>query len=127
MIFSGELRRLDHKNVEQSLRAMENHIRSLQEQLEYTLYNLDSTNIQSLDTALTDIISSQGGINISGDSLMLCGSDGEKIVMGAQGGGFQLQLAGRGGQPAIYLDGSGDIVVGSAAKVYLDCGCWDGQ
>jgi len=127
MIFSNVLRKLDHKNVEQSLRMMENHIRSLQEQLEYTLYNLDSTNIQSLDTALTDIISSQGGINISGDSLILYGGAGEKVVMGAQGGEFQLQLAGKGGQAAIYLDDGGEIVVGSRARIYLDCGSWDDE
>jgi len=125
MIFSGTMKRLDAGNVEQSLRVMESYIRSMQEQLEYTLYNLDSTNITSLDTGLTDIASKGGGINISGESISLSGPGGEKAVLGDQKGRFVLSLAGKGGQPAIYLDSRGRIVVGSQADVYVDGGRWD--
>lgn len=125
MIFGSVMRRLDVSDVAGSLRVMENHIRSLQEQLEYTLYNLDSTNVTALDTTVTDIVSPDGGIHISGDGLALYGRQGEKILMGGRDGVFQLQMAGRDGQPAIYLDSSGTIVVGSHARVQLDCGTWD--
>ena len=54
MIFGSVMRRLDVSDVAGSLRVMENHIRSLQEQLEYTLYNLDSTNVTELDTNMAD-------------------------------------------------------------------------
>ncbi|MDD6315815.1 MAG: hypothetical protein PUB63_02215 [Clostridia bacterium] len=125
MIFGSVMRRLDVSDVAGSLRVMENHIRSLQEQLEYTLYNLDSTNVTELDTNITDIVSSDGGIHISGEGLSLYGRQGEKIVMGGRDGVFQLQIAGRGGQPAIYLDSGGTVVVGSQARIQLDCGTWD--
>ena len=45
--------------------------------------------------------------------------------MGGRDGVFQLQIAGRGGQPAIYLDSGGTVVVGSQARIQLDCGTWD--
>ena len=125
MIFSSVMGRLDRKNVEKSLGIMENHIRSMQEQLEYTLYNLDSSNITSLDTALTDISSEKGGMTISGESIALTGAGGERVVMGDQGGLFRLELAGRGGVPALWLDGSGNIVIGSRAEIHADCGRWD--
>ena len=74
MIFSNTLRKLDYDDVKKSLIVMENHIRSMQEQLEYTLYNLDSANITSLNTDITDIVSTEGGINISGEMVSLKGS-----------------------------------------------------
>lgn len=125
MIFSGALRKLDAKNVEKSLMIMENHIRSMQEQLEYTLYNLDSTNITSLDTGMTDITSGDGGISITGDCISLTGAAGERVLMGNQGDKFVLSIAGKGGQPAIYLNSRGAIAVGQQAEVSIDCGRWD--
>lgn len=123
MIFGSAMKKLDYGNVPRSLQVMESHIRSLQEQLEYTLYNLDSTNVTSIDTSVTDIAS--GGISISGASISLAGSGGEMVLMGNQGDTFRLVLAGRGGIPALYLDSMGKIVVGEQAEMYLDCGVWD--
>lgn len=125
MIFGSVMKKLDYENVPRSLQVMESHIRSLQEQLEYTLYNLDSANVTSLDTSVTDITSDNGGISISGDSISLVGTGGEKVIMGKQGDSFRLELAGKGGAPALYLDSRGKIVVGEQAEVYLDCGVWD--
>lgn len=125
MIFSGTLRRLDDQDTTRRLATVENYIRSMQEQLEYTLYNLDSTNITSLDTGVTDITSAGGSINISGEMVSLRGPKGEKAIMGNDGGGFTLELAGEGGRAAIFLDGSGRITVGSAAVINVDGGSWD--
>ncbi|MEA4920810.1 MAG: hypothetical protein VB078_07810 [Clostridiaceae bacterium] len=125
MIFGSAMKKLDYENVSRSLQVMESHIRSLQEQLEYTLYNLDSANVTSIDTCVTDITSNNGGISISGGSISLVGSLGEKVIMGNQGDIFRLVLAGKGGIPALYLDSSGRIVVGEQSEIYLDCGVWD--
>ncbi len=125
MIFSGTLRRLDDHDVGRRLSIVENYIRSMQEQLEYTLYNLDSTNITSLDTGVTDITSSGGSINISGELISLRGAKGERAVMGNDGGRFTLELAGEGGRAAIFLDSSGRITVGSGAVINVDGGRWD--
>lgn len=125
MIFGRSMKKLDHNDVRRSLAVMEDHIRSMQEQLEYTLYNLDSTNVQSLDTALTDIISSSGGISISGESISLLGSGDEKVEMGQKGGRFGLAIAGKGGHNAIWLDSLGRVTIGTAAEIHMDCGRWD--
>ena len=116
MIFSGVMRRLDTNDTRRSLRIMEDHIRSMQEQLEYTLYNLDSTNVTSIGG---------DGMSISGESIALYGSGGERIVMGRQGSAFRMEMAGKGGRSAVYLDGSGRVCVGPEAAVYIDCGTWE--
>ena len=123
MIFSGVMRRLDTNDTRRSLRIMEDHIRSMQEQLEYTLYNLDSTNVTSIDPGVTSI--GGDGMSISGESLALYGSGGERIVMGRQGSAFRMELAGKGGRSAVYLDGGGRVCVGPEAAVYIDCGTWE--
>lgn len=123
MIFSGVMRRLDTNDTRRSLRIMEDHIRSMQEQLEYTLYNLDSTNVTSIDPGVTSI--GGDGMSISGESIALYGSGGERIVMGRQGSAFRMEMAGKGGRSAVYLDGSGRVCVGPEAAVYIDCGTWE--
>ena len=125
MIFSNTLRKLDYDDVKKSLIVMENHIRSMQEQLEYPLYHLDSANITSLHTDITDIVSTEGGINISGEMVSLKGSRGETVILGGTGGDFRIVLAGTGGSPAIYMGSDGRLVVGSSCEVHLDCGEWD--
>ena len=41
---------MDDLSVEQSVKTIANHLRSMQEELEYRLTNLDSTNITSINT-----------------------------------------------------------------------------
>lgn len=55
LIFEKELGRLNNLSVEQSIKAIANHIRNLQDDLEYRLTNLDSTNIKSIDTNETTL------------------------------------------------------------------------
>ena len=52
-IFTTQLGRLDYTNSARSLRHMANHLRYIQEQLEYTLANLDSSNVTSIETDVT--------------------------------------------------------------------------
>ena len=44
-VFTNQLRNIDPMNPAEAIKTMANHIRYIQEQLEYTLLNLDSTNI----------------------------------------------------------------------------------
>ena len=54
-IFTQSLRKIDMSNPQEALKEMANHIRYIQEQLEYTLMNLDSSNIISIDTDDTEL------------------------------------------------------------------------
>ena len=54
-IFTQSLRTVHAANPAEAIKEMANHIRYIQEQLEYTLMNLDSSNIISIDTDDTDL------------------------------------------------------------------------
>lgn len=54
-IFTQSLRKVDWTNPSEAIKDMANHIRYIQEQLEYTLMNLDSSNITSIDTDDTQL------------------------------------------------------------------------
>lgn len=55
MIFSSQLGKLDGKTSEQAVKTIENHLRKIQEELEYRLGNLDSTNVTEIDTNETKL------------------------------------------------------------------------
>lgn len=53
MIFSSQLGKLDGYTQEQAVKAVANHLRKVQEELEYRLSVLDSTNVTEIDTNIT--------------------------------------------------------------------------
>ena len=55
MIFSSQLGKLDGKTSEQAVKTIANHLRKIQEELEYRLGNLDSSNVTEIDTGLTEM------------------------------------------------------------------------
>lgn len=55
MIFSSQLGKLDGQTSEQAVKTIANHLRKVQEELEYRLGNLDSTNVTEIDTGLTEM------------------------------------------------------------------------
>ena len=123
-IFTAQLGRLEFSDPAAALRQMANHIRSLQEQLEYTLMNLDSSNITEIETDKTDIRSSDGGAAFTGSSLTLTGSGGEAFSAGGEEGSFRFSLRGRGGVQQMYLTGDGQLVITGNAAVTVDGGEW---
>ena len=125
MIFANDLRPLDYGDLRGSLSLVENHLRAMQEQLEYTLSNLDSANVTSLDPAQTAIASAGGSMRITDEALLLTGEDGQRVELGRRGGAFRMLLAGKGGGPALWLDGQGRVTVGGEAQINIDCGRWD--
>ena len=122
-VFTTQLGRLDPTDPA-ALQRLANHLRYLQETLEYTLMNLDSTNITEIETDKTDIRSSDGGASFSGNSLTLTGSGGESFTAGVVDGAFRFALRGRDGRQMLYLAGDGQLVITGNAAVSVDGGEW---
>lgn len=123
-VFTQSLRKIDFSNPVEALREMANHIRYIQEQLEYTLTNLDSSNIAEIDTNSTNISSSTGGSNLSGDSIALLGMGGETFEAGTVNGAFRFTLKGKGGKQILYLTSDGQLVITNNATISIDGGEW---
>ena len=60
MVFTTQLDRLEGKTAQEAVRSMANHIRRMQEELEYRLSVLDSSNICEIDAARTAIRTEDG-------------------------------------------------------------------
>lgn len=56
MIFSSSLGNVEKYTTETAIKSIANHVRKLQDELEYRLSHLDSTNINEIDTDETDLI-----------------------------------------------------------------------
>ena len=119
-IFTTQLRKVDFSNSAEALREMANHIRYIQEQLEYTLMNLDSSNITEIETDKTDIKSSTGGTDLSGDSVKLSGGKGEMFEVGTVNNVFRFTLNGRNGEQIMYMTGDGRFVITNNATITID-------
>lgn len=124
-IFNTVLKKIDTQNPTEALNEMAKHIRYIQEQLEWTLMNLDSTNIIEIETDKTDITSSSGSVNMTGETISLKGQNGESFTVGkGSSGGFTFVLNGKGGQQALYLSSDGQIYITKHANLSIDCGEW---
>lgn len=123
-IFHNQLNRIDPQNVAESLKTMANHIRYIQEQLEWTLSNLDSSNVTEIDTSETNITSA-GGSSFTGDSITLKGANGETFAAGVDGNNvFQFKLTGRNGTQIFYFTSAGELVITEKATMTIDGGEW---
>lgn len=125
-VFANQLRTINYSNSQEALKAMANHIRYIQEQLEYTLMNLDSSNVTELDTGKTNISSSSGGVSFTGNSITLKGSKGELFEVGTPEGvsSFRFTVKGANGDQVMYLTSDGQLVITNHATISLDGGEW---
>lgn len=124
MIFTQSLQKIDTANPQDAIKKMANHIRYIQEQLEYTLSNLDSRNIAEIDTDITTITDSSGMVNI-GSYLHLTGSNGESFSVGKNSAGkFEFTVKGKNGTQTLYLDSSGELIITKHANLTIDGGEW---
>lgn len=123
-VFQSQLRKLDYSRPETALKHMADHIRSIQEQLEYTLTNLDSSNITQIETDKTVITSSGGSVALTGDRISLSGKKGEKFTAGLKNSVFEFTVTGRQGQQAMYLNSSGQLVITKHTDLSIDGGEW---
>ena len=126
-IFTQQLRNIDPTKPAEALKAMENHIKYIQEQLEFTLMNLDSSNITEIETDKTNISSSTGSVTISSDAISLSGKNGEVFKAGndSSSGQFKFEVKGKGGTQVLYLNSSGELVITKNTYLSIDSGTWD--
>lgn len=123
MIFTQQLKKIDPHNVPEALKAMAQHIQYIQEQLEYTLMNLDSSNINEINTNET-VIGSGAGSQIAGDSITFRGTNGEVFEAGVREGSFVFSVKGKGGTQMMYLTSDGKLVLTNNAALHIDGGTW---
>ncbi len=124
MIFTQSLQKIDATNPQDAIKKMANHIKYLQEQLEYTLLNLDSRNINEIDTDKTTIINSAGSASI-GSYINLTGANGESFTAGKNNKGqFEFTVKGKGGKQTMYLNSSGELIITEHTNLTIDGGEW---
>ena len=115
-IFTKSIQNVDYSNPTQALKQMANHIRYIQEQLEYTLTNLD--------TDVTNITDASGTTSI-GSYIRLNGNNGESFTAGkSAGGAFEFTVKGSGGVQSMYLDSAGNLIITKHTNISIDCGQW---
>ena len=123
-IFTQSLQRIDASNPQDAIKKMVNHIKYIQEQLEYTLLNLDSRNITEIDTNETIITDSTESITI-GSYIHLTGPNGESFTVGKNSSGkFEFSVKDAEGKNTMYLNSSGKIEITNHANLTLDGGEW---
>lgn len=123
-VFTQSLRKINTANPQEAIKIMANHIKYLQEQLEFTLTNLDSQNINEIDIDKTTITDSTGTTNI-GSFINLTGANGESFIVGKNSSGqFEFAVKGKGGKQTMYLNSSGDLVITEHTNLTIDGGEW---
>lgn len=123
-IFTQSLQRIDSANPQDAVKKMANHIKYIQEQLEYTLLNLDSRNINEIDIDKTTITDSSGSTSI-GSFIYLTGANGESFTVGKNNKGqFEFAVKGNGGKQTMYLNSSGELIITEHTNLTIDGGEW---
>ena len=123
-IFTQQMQRIDTANPQDAIKKMANHIKYIQEQLEYTLLNLDSRNINEIDVNKTTITDSSGSTSI-GSYIHLTGASGESFTVGKNPKGqFEFTVTGKGGKQTMYLNSSGELIITEHTNLTVDGGEW---
>jgi hypothetical protein len=118
------LQQVEKDSPQEAVKKMAQHIRYVQEQLEYTLFNLDSRNIAEIDTDQTTITDSSGSTTI-GSTINIAGSNGESFKVGKNNlGRFEFSIEGAKGTQTMYLDESGNLIITKSANLTIDGGEW---
>lgn len=125
-IFAQSLQRIDASNPQEAIKKMANHIKYIQEQLEYTLFNLDSRHITEIDTDSTTITSSSGSTTTIGNTFInFTGSNGESFTVGKNNNGqFEFSIKGKNGKQTMYLNSSGELIITENTSLTIDGGDW---
>lgn len=127
-IFTQSLRNINTAAPQEAIKIMANHIKYIQEQLEYTLTNLDSQHINEIDIDKTTITDSTGSTNI-GSFINMSGANGERFTVGKNNqGSFEFTVYGKekNGKrmEMMYLNSSGDLVITEHTSLTIDGGEW---
>ena len=123
-IFTQSLQKIDTSNPQDAIKKLYQHIKYIQEQLEYTLFNLDSQNINEIDTDKTVITDSTGDTSI-GSYINLTGPKGESFSVGkGTSGRFEFSIKGKDGVQMMYLNSSGNLIITDHINLTVDGGEW---
>ena len=123
-IFTQSLQIRETDTEQEARKKMANHIKYIQEQLEYTLLNLDSQNINEIDIDKTTITDSSGSTSI-GSFINLTGPNGESFTVGKNPKGqFEFAVKGEGGNATMYLNSSGALAITENTILDIDGGEW---
>ena len=123
-IFTQQLQRIDTNDPKEAIKKMANHIKYIQEQLEYTLLNLDSRNVTEIDTDKTTITDSTGSTSL-GSFVYIKGNNGESFTVGKNPGGqFEFSVKGANGKQTLYLDSTGNLIITKNTNLTIDGGEW---
>lgn len=124
MIFTQSLQKIDESKPQEAIKKMVNHIKYIQEQLEFTLTNLDSENINEIE--VDKIVTNDGTSNTNlGSYIKISGANGESFTVGKKTSGqFEFAINGKNGTQTIYLNSSGQLVITDLAKLTVDGGEW---
>ena len=123
-IFTQSVPKVNPENPQDAVRKFYNHMRYMQEQLEYTLLNLDSRNINEIDVNKTTITDSSGSTSI-GSYIHLTGANGESFTVGKNPKGqFEFTVTGKGGKQTMYLNSSGELIITEHTNLTVDGGEW---
>lgn len=123
-IFTQSLQKIDYSNPQDAIKKLYKHIMYIQEQLEYTLFNLDSQNIKEIDTDSTTITDSTGSSSI-GSYINLSGANGESFTVGKNTKGvFEFTVKGKDGRQTMYLNSSGELIITEHTNLTIDGGEW---
>lgn len=129
MIFTQQLQRIDTSNPQDAIKKMANHIKYLQEQLEYTLLNLDSRNVTEIDINKTTITDSTGTTNI-GSYIYLTGANGESFTVGKNSKGqFEFAIKRKDKETGkekqlMFLNSSGELIITEYTNLTINGGEW---
>lgn len=123
-IFTQSLQRIDESNPKEAIKKMANHIKYIQEQLEYTLFNLDSRHIKEIDTDSTTITGNVANTGV-GSFINFTGKNGESFTAGVNASGqFVFDIRGKDGKQTIYLSSSGELRITENTNLTINGGDW---
>ena len=124
-IFTQSLQRVDYSNPQEALKKMANHIKYIQETLEYNLHNLDSNNINEIDLNQTLI---KDGTTDIGSFLQYKGKNGASFSVGVNSSGrFVFELIGKIGKEdktMFSMNDAGELIITENATLTVDGGEW---
>ena len=123
-IFAQSLQSVEKLTPQEAIKKMSNHIKYIQEQLEYTLFNLDSQHIKEIDTDSTTITGNVANTGI-GSYINLTGENGESFTAGVNSSGqFVFDIRGKDGKQTIYLSSSGELRITEHTNLTINGGDW---
>lgn len=122
-IFTKQLRMNNAASPEEAINEIANHLRYVQEQLEWQLSNLDSSNISELN--YTQSGTDDSGTTVRANGFLIKGKKGEMFEVGiGDDGKFRFTLNGKNGTQMLYLNPDGDFYLTKNTNVTIDGGEW---